>query len=147
MNQSDIIKIKTSRFGELSVAPEQIVNMPLGMVGFPSLTRYILFPHKAESPFFWLQSLERPDLAFVLINPLIVESNYQISLSGSDRKLLGIKDPNQIQVWVVVTIPHGAPDNMTANLKAPVVLNLENRLMAQVILESDDYPLKKALKG
>jgi flagellar assembly factor FliW len=147
MSQSDNIKVNTSRFGELEVSPAQIVHMPLGMVGFPSLNRYILFPHKAESPFFWLQSLDRPDLAFVLINPLMVEANYQITLSGSDRKLLDIKDPNQIQVWTVVTIPHGAPDSMTANLKAPVVLNLENRLMAQIILESDDYPLKKVLKS
>jgi flagellar assembly factor FliW len=147
MSQSDNIKVKTSRFGELEVSPEQIVNLPLGMVGFPNLKRYILFPHKTGSAFFWLQSLERPDLAFVLINPLMVEANYQITLSGSDRKLLDIKDPNQIQVWAVVTIPHGAPDSMTANLKAPVVLNLENRLMAQIILESDDYPLKKVLKG
>jgi flagellar assembly factor FliW len=147
MSQSDILKINTTRFGELKVAPEQIVHMPLGMVGFPSLNRYILFPHKEDSPFFWLQSLERPDLAFVLVNPLLVEPAYQISLSGSDRKLLDIKDPNQIQVWAVVTIPHGAPDNLTVNLKAPVALNLENRLMAQIILEADDYPLKKALKG
>ena len=147
MSQSDIIKVKTSRFGELEVKPEQVVNLPLGMIGFPRLNRYILFQHKAESPFFWLQSLDRPDLAFVMLSPLIVEPGYQITLSSSDRKLLDIEDPNKIQVWAVVTIPHGSPAGMTANLKAPVVLNLENRLMAQVILENSDYPLKKAISS
>jgi flagellar assembly factor FliW len=147
MSQSDIIKIQTSRFGELEATPEQIVDLPLGMVGFPCLRRYILFQHKPNSPFFWLQSLDRPDLAFVLVTPLLVEPGYQITISGNERTLLDVKDPGQIQVWSVVTIPHGAPDNMTANLKAPVVLNLENRLMAQIILESDQYPLKKAIKG
>jgi flagellar assembly factor FliW len=46
----------------------------------------------------------------------------------------------------VVTIPHGSPENMTANLKAPVAVNLSNRIMAQIILENSDYPLKKAIK-
>ena len=147
MSQSDIIKIKTTRFGEVEVKEEQVVTMPLGMVGFPNLTRYILFQHRPDSPFSWLQSMERSELAFVLINPLLFEPTYQITLSGSDRKLLEIKDANNIQVWVVVTIPHGSPESMTANLKAPVVLNLENRRMAQVILENSDYPLKRPIKN
>ncbi len=143
----DIIKMQTSRFGELEIKPEQVVTLPLGMVGFPQLNRYVLFQHRTDSPFFWLQSLDRSDLAFVLVNPLLFEPTYQITLSGSDRKLLEIEDTKDIQVWVVVTIPHGTPESMTANLKAPVVLNLANRRMAQLILENSDYPLKRPVKG
>ena len=147
MSQNDMIKIKTSRFGEVEVRPEQVVNLPLGMVGFPQLCRYILFQHRPDSPFFWLQSLDRPDLAFVLVNPLLFEPGYQIILSGSDSKLLEIEDAKDIQVWVVVTIPHGSPESLTANLKAPVVLNVANRRMAQIILENSDYPLKRPIKA
>jgi flagellar assembly factor FliW len=146
MSQSEIIKIATTRFGELEAKPEQIMRLPLGMIGFPQLHRYLLFQHRAASPFFWLQSMDRPDLAFVLTNPLLFEPNYQITLSSSDRKLLDLSDPSQIQVWVVVTIPHGSPEGMTANLKAPVALNLSNQIMAQIILENSDYPLKKTIK-
>lgn len=145
MSQNDTIKIQTTRFGELEVKPEQVVTMPLGMIGFPQLNRYVLFQHRADSPFFWLQSIDRADLAFVLVNPLLFEPSYQISLGNSERKLLEVDDPNDIQVWVVVTIPHGTPEGMTANLKAPVVLNLARRRMAQVILEKSDYPLKRAI--
>jgi flagellar assembly factor FliW len=146
MSQNEIIKTATTRFGEIEAKPEQTMHLPLGMIGFPHLHRYLLFPHRADSPFFWLQSMDRPDLAFVLTNPLLFEPNYQITLSNSDRKLLELSDPNQIQVWVVVTIPHGSPESMTANLKAPVAVNLSNRIMAQIILENSDYPLKKSIK-
>ena len=144
---SDMIKIKTTRFGELEAKPDQVVTLPLGMVGFPQLHKYILFQHRTDSPFFWLQSMERADLAFVLVNPLLFEPTYQITLNGSDRKLLEVGDAKDVQVWVVVTIPHGNPEGMTANLKAPVVLNLDNRRMAQLILENSDYPLKRPVKS
>ena len=147
MSRKDILKINTSRFGEVEVKPAQVVNLPLGMVGFPQLNKYILFQHRPDSPFFWLQSMDRPDLAFVLVNPLLFEPSYQITMSGSDRKLLEIEDTKDIQVWVVVTIPHGSPESLTANLKAPVVLNVAKRLMAQIILENSDYPLKRPIKA
>jgi flagellar assembly factor FliW len=146
MSQSEIIKIPTTRFGEIEAKPEQMMHLPLGMIGFPQLHRYLLFQHRKDSPFFWLQSMDRQDLAFVLVNPLLFEPDYQITLSSSDRKLLDLSDPNQIQVWVVVTIPHGSPESMTANLKAPVAVNLDNHIMAQIILENSDYPLKKSIK-
>ena len=147
MSWNDSVKITTSRFGELEVKPDQVVNMPLGMVGFPQLNNYTLFQHRLDSPFFWLQSLDRPDLAFVLVNPLLFEPSYQIALNNSDRKLLEIEDIKDIQVWVVVTIPHNSPESLTANLKAPVVLNVPNRRMAQIILENSDYPLKRPIKA
>ena len=141
------IIIKTTRFGELLFSPEQTVSLPLGMVGLAELRNYVLFQHRADSPFYWLQSIERPDLAFVLVNPLLFEPNYQVTIAKSDRDLLDIKNPKTIQIWVVVTIPHGSPQKMTANLKAPVVLNIENRKMAQIILENAAYEVKHPITG
>jgi flagellar assembly factor FliW len=140
------IKVATSRFGEVEVPLEQVLTLSHGMVGFPHLARYLLLKHREGSPFHWLQSVDSPDLAFVVMNPLLFEPTYEITLGPAETKLLEISDPKQIQVWVVVTIPHGVPENMTANLKAPLVVNLANRKAAQVILEDPKYPLRHPLR-
>ncbi|MGD8564338.1 MAG: flagellar assembly protein FliW [Desulfarculaceae bacterium] len=139
------IKVITDRFGEITVSEDQVVTLPNGMVGFPELHRYVLLQHREGSPFHWLQSLERRELAFVMVSPLLFDSQYQVSLGNTEVKLLNLEDPKTIQVWTVVTIPHGRPEKMTANLKAPVIINLANRLAAQIILDDPKYPLRQPL--
>ncbi len=141
-DQPQSLTVSTTRFGEITVPSEQVIHLPQGMVGFPDLRRYALVRHQPQSAFYWLQSLDRPDLAFVLVNPVIFKPDYQITLAGSHLKFLEVTDPNQIQVWVVVTIPRGRPQQMSANLKAPVVINLVNRRGAQIILDDPAYSLR-----
>lgn len=140
-----VVKFATTRFGEVEAPAERVLTLPHGMVGFPALRRYALLVHREGSPFHWLQSLDNPDLAFVVANPLLFDPTYQVVLGNAETRLLEVSDPGQIQVWVVVTIPHGSPDKLTANLKAPLVVNLENRLAAQVILDDPRYPVRQAL--
>lgn len=142
-----VLTVNTSRFGRIEVQAEQVVTMPHGMVGFPHLRQYVLIKHREGSPFHWLQSLEEASLAFVVMSPLLFDPSYEFTLGQTETKLLEVGDPQQIQVWVVITIPHGAPERMTANLKAPVVVNLATRLGAQVILEDPRYPLRHPIKS
>ncbi len=139
------LKIKTTRFGQIEVPPENVVTMPHGMIGFPNYHRYLPIQHREGSPFFWLQCLDEPSLAFVVVSPIHFDPQYQLALGQTETKLLQVEDPKQLQVWVVVTIPHGQPDKMTANLKAPVVINLANRLGMQVILDNPAYSLRHPL--
>ena len=140
------LKVNTTRFGEIEVPAERVISMPHGMIGFPQQHRYTLFQHRSDSPFYWLQSLDHPQLAFVVVSPLIFDQQYQMVLGTTETELLEIQDTKDIQVWVVVTIPAGQPEKMTANLRAPVVVNLAKRLAAQIILEDPKYPLRKSLK-
>lgn len=141
-----MLKVKTSRFGEIEVPAEQVVTLPNGVVGFSHLHRYVLLKHREGSPFHWLQSLDEPSLAFVVMSPLLFDPQYEFTLGKAETQLLGVDDPEQIQVWVLVTIPHGAPERMTANLKAPLVVNLATGLAAQVILDDPRYPLRHPIK-
>ena len=84
-------RVNTSRFGVIDVSPDQVIILPHGMVGFPNQHRFALVQHRADSPFHWLQSLESPDLAFVVANPLIFDLKYQVSLSNSDTRTLAGK--------------------------------------------------------
>lgn len=144
-NSPEPFVAQTSRFGEVQVDPQRVITMPQGMVGFPRATRYVLLQHRADSPLHWLQSLDQPDLAFVVVNPLMFDHQYQLVLGRTETELLKVKDPAQVQAWVVVTIPQGHPEKMTANMKAPVVVNLANRYAAQVILDKPGLELRKPL--
>lgn len=73
------------------------------------------------------------------------DPQYQLALGGAEAKILQVTDPKDIQVWVVVTAPQGHPDQITANLKAPVVINLAARLGAQIILDDPKYGVKHSL--
>lgn len=139
------LKVTTTRFGEITVPEDQVIHMPQGMVGFPGLRRYALVQHQPDSAFHWLQSLDRVDLAFVVVNPVVFKPDYQITLAGGQVKLLEVTDPGHIQVWVVVTIPKGQPQDMSANLKAPVVINLSNRKAGQLIMDDEGYSLRHPL--
>ncbi len=144
-NAQATMKVNSSRFGEMEVPVDRVITLPQGMIGFPQLRRYVLIRHRDDSPFFWLQSLEASELAFVTVNPLLFDSQYKFTLGNTESKLLAVEDPSQIQVWVVVTIPAGKPDQMTANLKAPLVINLVNRMGAQIILDDAKYSVRHPL--
>lgn len=139
------LTIETSRFGQITVAADKVITLPQGMVGFPQQRRYVLLQHRPGSPLHWLQSLDRGDLAFVVVTPLLFDPQYKLALGRTETEMLKVEDPAQIQVWVVVTIPHGHPEQMTGNLRAPLVINLANRLGTQVILEDPSYSLRKPL--
>jgi flagellar assembly factor FliW len=143
--QADV-KVQTSRFGEIEVQANKVITLPHGMVGFPRLNRYVLLEHRPGSPFHWLQSVDRPDLAFVITDPLLFDPTYQLTLGDNEANLLQVTDPRDVQIWVVVSIPQGSPEGMTANFKAPLVINLKNRLAAQIILEDPRWSLRQPLK-
>lgn len=144
-NQQELISIETTRFGKISVPFDKVITLPHGMVGFPAYRRYALLRHREDSPFYWLQSMDRPELAFAVVSPLIFDRQYQVTLGNTETMLLQVQNAKDIQLWVVVTIPRGRPDHMTANLKAPVVINLNTNLGAQIIMDDPNYDVRQAL--
>lgn len=141
-----LIKVSTARFGEISVPAENVLIMPLGMIGFPGLQRFALIRHRDNSPFHWLQSLDAPEVAFVIVSPLLFDTKYNIQLGESEMRLLKMTAPEQAHILVVVNVPHGHPEKMTGNLRAPVIINFEERLAAQIVLEHTEYELRCPLK-
>lgn len=143
---AELLTVQTTRFGEISVPAEDVLNMPLGMVGFPGMRRFVLIRHRDNSPFQWLQSIDASDVAFVVVSPLLFDRQYNIKIGPAEMKLLELDDPENAQILVVVNIPHGQPEKMTANLRAPVVINAGNRLAAQIVMENSDYDMRAPLK-
>lgn len=131
-------KVKTSRFGEIEINEADIVVLPNGLIGFPELKEYILLDHDKNSPFKWLQSIDDGGIAFVVINPLIFKPDYAVEVSEAEVADLEIESEEDAVISTIVTMPSN-PQVMTANLKAPLIFNLNNRRGKQIILNSSRY--------
>lgn len=138
------MKVETSRFGDLEVAQEDSIDFPKGLFGFEDVNRYVLLDHREGSPFKWLQAIGRPELAFVVMDPFLIRPGYRFDLSEEDSAALQHSRGVRLLVLVIVGIPED-PEEMTANLKGPVLINCDKGLGRQVILAGDEYPARLAI--
>lgn len=128
------------------VKPESIVELPLGLLGFEEHKRYVLLSKPDELPFQWLQMLEPPHQAFLVIPSCQVTSGYQPELSQEDVDFLGLEGPEDALVFNIVTLHSGG--DATANLKGPIVLHRQTLKGKQVIpLNAADYALRHPLRA
>ena len=138
------MKISTTRFGDITIDESRVIQMKGGILGFERLNRYVLFTHSENTPFLWLQSIDDGSIAFIVINPFIVTPEYQCVTSDSDTRFLGIESPDDVVLLSIVTI-RSKPFKVTANLRAPLVINQRNSFGKQVVLDNSDYPIQYSL--
>lgn len=141
------MKIETTRFGQIGIQADKIINMPNGVPGFPDQRRFVIFAHRPDSPFYWYQSVDEPALAFVITDPFLFKPDYSVDIPKALKELAWDPNtrPDQLQLWVIVNIPHGKPEEMTANLMGPILLNQATREAVQVVLTEGNYSHKVPL--
>lgn len=123
----------TRRFGDISVADSDVYSFPSGIPGFPGLSRFAILPNPAGGPFRWLQSLEKPELAFVVCDPLMFEPDYRAEVKEEDLQPIGLTKLDEGFVLVIITVPADAK-KMTANLLGPLVFNPGAMKGRQIVL-------------
>jgi flagellar assembly factor FliW len=133
------LDIETLRFGNIAVLEDKVITFPRGILGFAKNKRYILFPHSEDSPFFWLQSVEDGDLAFVVMNPRLVKADYSLDVDENVMNELDAKQETDIEVVCIVTIPRNDPKRMTINLLGPIIINAKNRNAMQIVCDKQSY--------
>ena len=133
------IMVPTSRFGEIAVDPERIIFMLSPFLGFPESKRFMLKAHSPNSPFMWLQSLDNPQLAFVVVRAELLDLRTKLAIPRPIVKNLQITSDNDQDILLILTIPKHNPREMTANLLGPIVLNTRKRLAVQVVLDPLKY--------
>lgn len=133
--------VKTGRFGQLTVGSEEIIRVPHGVLGFPECTEFCLVDPGDETLILWLQSLQNPEIAFPLLEPKIFRPEYSARLSAAELRELKLENINQSAVFSILTIPADVTQ-MTANLKAPLVINLKEQIARQVVLQENEYTIK-----
>jgi len=132
------MKINTSRFGTIEVSEEEFIYMKGSILGFERLTRFVLLIKDDQNPLWWLQAVDDPAVAFVVINPRLIKRDYDPMVYEGDLEFLDIKDKDDIALLAIVTI-RANPFRVTANLRAPLLINAANRMGNQIVLEEPAF--------
>ncbi len=135
------MQVQTARFGMIEVPEDKIIRMQKPILGFERLSVYCLVENDEFRPFLWLQSLEDPQVAFIVVNPVIFFEHYRIEVHSKELADLMITDAEQVETYVIVTIPED-PRRMSVNLQGPILINTENNRAKQVVLVNSDYHVK-----
>lgn len=115
----------------LPVKPENIITMPLGLLGFEQVKKFVLLAQPGEEPFLWLQMLDNASHGFVVVSPATAMPEYSPDISPQDVEFLKLKDPDDAIVLNIVTVrPNG---KSTVNLKGPIIINRHTLVAKQCI--------------
>ncbi|MBQ9904018.1 MAG: flagellar assembly protein FliW [Synergistaceae bacterium] len=134
-------KIETTRFGSVSYSEDDVLFFPRGIPAFETKHEWIL-AGSDDSAVKWLQSLDDGDLALPVTSPDAVQPDYNARIPEDELKLIGSVNPSDLALLIVVSIPESAPWNMTANLRAPILINLKSHKAVQVIALNEEYPIR-----
>ncbi len=142
------MKINTVRFGEIEVLERQVFTFANGLPGFPDEREFAFLPHDDKTDdkptFAYLQSLMTPELTFLLADPFAFFPDYEFIIDDETEQGLGTSASNLPMVWSIAMVLNNVED-MTVNLVAPVLFNVENRQAVQMILDNNKYNTRHRL--
>lgn len=135
---------KTKFFGEVELADEKVLDFPNGLIGFENMTKFAIMydeENKGTTRISWLQSLQEPLLALPVIDPLAIVSEYVPMIEDDLLAPLGSPADEDLLVLLAMTVPSDMT-KVTANMKAPIIINATTKKGVQLIAENEDYPVK-----
>lgn len=136
--------VNTKRFGKIEIENNQIIIFESPILGFGDLKKYVLLQsEEKKSPFEFLQSAENEDLSFIVTDPFVFFPYYEFQLEPHWIESLAITDESDIIVMVIVTVR--SADDISCNLKAPIVINKSNNSAAQIVLDHGVYTTKQPM--
>ena len=136
--------IQTSRFGPVQLEKEDIVDFPEGILGFNDLRRFVLLDDPNDEIFAWLQSCDVPGIAFPILEPEVFTEKYNPTLTKHDMEALSLEKGEKTRAFSIITIPED-PTQMTANLKAPILINVRKRVGRQCVLQDNSLAIKEMI--
>ncbi len=133
------MKVNTKPYGLIDVDQRQKIHFPSGILGFENLKNYVLLD-ALQQPFYWLQSMDVQEIAFVLIEPYIFRPDYSPDVSSSELEEIQLTpdSTDEMLVFTIVTIPEEQRD-MTANLQGPIIMNRTLHIGRQCISENENW--------
>lgn len=143
------MEVRTKTMGTVQVDDVHIIQFPNGLLGFEEYHSYAIIESEYK-PFYWMQSLDEQNLAFLIVDPFIIADDYELDVDDRTLAEIDVSSPGDVIVWAIVTVPaDGGP--VTANMQGPVVINRKNRNAIQFILADTKWTTKyniiKALKA
>ena len=141
------MKLQTKYFGEIDYQESEVLTFDAGLFGFEEEHAFLLLPFEGSAgTLLCLQSVHTPALAFMMMDPFALMSDYAPVLQPQELEDLGVKDSQELGYYVLCVVKKPVSDS-TVNLKCPVAVHPETRCARQVILETDAYEMRHPLAG
>jgi flagellar assembly factor FliW len=138
------MKCMTARFGEINFKETEVLNFPKGILGFSQLTRYVILEREEIAPFKWIQSVEDPNVAFVIMDPIRFFPNFKLEINEKELEELNYTNSRDLIVYVIVNVPQDVSLS-SADLLGPLVINSKKRLAKQAVMPESPYTTKHYL--
>lgn len=133
--------VQSLRLGDIEVSEDKIITMERPVLGFEKFKKFCLIEVDELKPFLWLQSVDESALSFLVVNPRLFMADYKIEINSKEIAELKIDDVSSVETYVVVTLAE-TPEDMTANMQGPILINTENNLGKQLVLVNTNYIVK-----
>ena len=138
------MKVNSRIFGEIEIDDSKIIYFPSGIIGFPEMTDFaIIYDEEKgkDTPIRWMQSLQETEFALPVMDPLLVMGNYNPEVEDDYLLPLGKMNEEEALVLVTISVPKDL-QKMSVNLQAPIIINAETKKAAQIIVNTEKYPVK-----
>ena len=133
--------IATKDLGNVEISEKDIIDFPHGLYGFKDCRHFVLLSdNKENNPFMWLQNVDSREPRFVVIDPLRIFRNYSVP-ADVVRSFVGLDSEKDLRLLAITTVTKGAKE-VYANLKCPIAINARDNIATQVVLDTDDYPIR-----
>lgn len=136
------MEINTRDFGTVEVGDDAIYEFDDGLYGFEDIKRFAIFAKDYDDvSFLSLQAVDSLTPCFLVFEPWELHPNYRPMLTKEDMELCQVDDIEELIFLVIAAVP-ASIENLSINIKSPVVLNPKTRKARQVILQNPDYTVK-----
>lgn len=136
--------LESTRFGEMEIRENAVLTFPDGIPGLPEGERWAFVAANDETPFFWLHSLDHPDVAVPVTSPWLFFHDYEIRITEDEALRLRLTDTGDAYIVCIIRAAESLAD-FTINLASPVIVNGATRLGRQVINGSGGYAVRHPL--
>lgn len=133
--------LQSDLLGTLDISPDELVEFPAGLYGFPECRHFVLVKTDREG-FYWLQSADHSALVFLLVDPFLHFPGYSVDLAPAELLELAATEPTDVAVFAIVTLPGGREEEPTANLQGPLALNLRQGVAKQLAISESEYGVR-----
>lgn len=136
--------LQTTRFGALRLDDHRLVDFLGGIPGFPHFVRAVLIEVDDNPDYYWLQSVDDGGLAFLTVVPWSFFADYELVLNDDDQEAIALDDAGDAFICCLVSVDRDA-GTFTANLRAPIVVNVSANRGRQIVLPDESLPMQAVL--
>ena len=137
-----LLTVDSEQFGKITATPDSVISFVKPILGFSGYNQFVIVEDKELFPIQWIQSVEDSGLAFPIINPYLLNLNYKIDLPLIMKEAINLNKSDEVLVFTLLVIPSSRLEDVRTNLKAPIIINPDNKQAIQLILDDPAYPLR-----